>query len=566
MNNNRNLIIFILASMALLFGHSWFTKKNMSQSQVMPAIATPDALSKPDALPTETSQPTPQNSLAEILTPADAGAIAPPVPVDRRARFIAGNEYLELTWRQYDGALVQAVWKQDNTEFFPKEVRELGGRLSSAEFVGIGGTLDAIFADPPEVEENEIGASITFSNGAGERISYFLPKDGYILEVASFSPSKNGIYLIRALNEIPMATDSSTGRQYQVNSFQGLDNGRIFSIEDKKIFATKWDKILTDPWFKSLGRKRKELPPASQRLGMDAGVETNRRQTTHYFAAIWDSNSVTVRDTARLPGYHATPDSEGSASARLYLGPKQAEYLATFHPAGEPGKGKPFLQVMDFGFFGLIAKFLFVVLRYIQSHINNWGWSLVTLSLLVRLSLWTLNTKTTKGMLRQKELEPYQKQIQAKYAKYGNDMVKKQEMQRELMAFYKKNGHNPLGSCLPALAQMPVFMALWSMLQAVFELRQAQWIFWIKDLSRSDPFFILPALMVGTMIAQQAMTPPMGDPQQRKMMMVIMPLMMGFFFAYTPAGLTLYYLFFNLVGMGQTWLLMRRHQPRPVIV
>ena len=566
MNNNRNLIIFILASMALLFGHSWFTKKNMSQSQVMPAIATPDALSKPDALPTETSQPTPQNSLAEILTPADAGVIAPPVPVDRRARFIAGNEYLELTWRQYDGALVQAVWKQDNTEFFPKEVRELGGRLSSAEFVGIGGTLDAIFADPPEVEENEIGASITFSNGAGERISYFLPKDGYILEVASFSPSKNGIYLIRALNEIPMATDSSTGRQYQVNSFQGLDNGRIFSIEDKKIFATKWDKILTDPWFKSLGRKRKELPPASQRLGMDAGVETNRRQTTHYFAAIWDSNSVTVRDTARLPGYHATPDSEGSASARLYLGPKQAEYLATFHPAGEPGKGKPFLQVMDFGFFGLIAKFLFVVLRYIQSHINNWGWSLVTLSLLVRLSLWTLNTKTTKGMLRQKELEPYQKQIQAKYAKYGNDMVKKQEMQRELMAFYKKNGHNPLGSCLPALAQMPVFMALWSMLQAVFELRQAQWIFWIKDLSRSDPFFILPALMVGTMIAQQAMTPPMGDPQQRKMMMVIMPLMMGFFFAYTPAGLTLYYLFFNLVGMGQTWLLMRRHQPRPVIV
>jgi YidC/Oxa1 family membrane protein insertase len=145
-------------------------------------------------------------------------------------------------------------------------------------------------------------------------------------------------------------------------------------------------------------------------------------------------------------------------------------------------------------------------------------------------------------------------------------MAKKQEMQKELMAFYKKNGHNPMGSCLPMLAQMPIFMALWSMLQNVFELRHAPWVFWIKDLSASDPYYMLPAMMVGTMIAQQAMTPAMGDPQQRRMMMVIMPLMMGFIFASTPAGLTVYYLIYNVVGMAQTWWLMRNYKPRPVVL
>ena len=567
MNNNRNLVIFIFASMVLLFGHSWLTKKNTPPTPIIPVTTAvepePAPLSSPSVSPS--SLPSSLSSPAHVKTP-DVPVADDAEAMDMHAKFIAENDYLELTWRQYDGAIVQAVWKNDDTAFFPKEVRESNGKLSSAEFIGIGGATKAIFTNPPRLEEEENGVSVIFSSRAGETLSYYMPKDGYILEVTWSSPYRNDMYLIRTLNDIPLATDFATGRQYQANPFHGLENGRIFTIESKKIFAVKWNNILTDPWLKSLGRKRKELPLASQRLGMDAGVETNRRQTTHYFAAIWDSASATLRDVALLPGYRAVADSEGIASARLYLGPKQAEHLATLHPIGEPEKGKPFLQVMDFGFFGLIAKFLFVVLRYIQSHINNWGWSLIVLSLLVRFSLWTLNSKTTKGMLRQKELEPYQKQIQAKYAKFGNDMIKKQEMQRELMAFYKKNGHNPLGSCLPALAQMPVFMALWSMLQAVFELRQAQWIFWIKDLSRSDPFFILPALMVGTMIAQQAMTPPMGDPQQRKMMMVIMPVMMGFFFAYTPAGLTLYYLFFNLVGMGQTWFLMRQHKPRPVII
>ncbi len=166
-----------------------------------------------------------------------------------------------------------------------------------------------------------------------------------------------------------------------------------------------------------------------------------------------------------------------------------------------------FKQVVDFGFFGLVAKLLFLILRSIHTFVPNWGWAIILFTVVIRAALWPLNTKTTVQMMRMKELEPYQKALQAKYAKFGNDMTKKAEMQKELMAYYKKNGHNPMGGCLPMVVQMPVFFALWSMLNAVFELRHASFIGWLKDLSASEPFYILPVLMGLSMIAQQAMTP-----------------------------------------------------------
>jgi len=559
MNNNKNLITFVLCSAALLFAYSWLTKKYAPP----PPEAGPAVLSEAPRPPIG-SQPA---SIPNVLSAApQIDTSETTVPIDGRATVVAGGDLLELTWRQYDGALLQAVWKQDGTQFFPTETLGADGRLAAADFLGIGGLAGVAFSGEPEVTDSESGLQVAFSGPRGDRLTYFLPKGSHILDVEWHSPNGKSMYAIRSILDIPLVHDPRTGKQYRANPFQGLDNGRVFSIEDKKIHAVTWDKMLTDPWFKFLGRRRKELPPSSPRVGMDAGLEASKRQTTHYFAAIWDLGQSPLRDTAAVPGYHSLPGPDGRASARLYLGPKQNEYLSAFHPEGQPEKGKVFLQVMDFGFFGLIAKFFFLVLKFIQRYIPNWGWALVVFGLLIRASLWSLNTKTTIGMLRQKDLEPYQKQIQAKYAKYGNDMAKKAEMQRELMAFYKKNGHNPMGGCWPMLVQMPVFMALWSMLQNVFELRHAPWIFWIKDLSSADPFYILPALLVGSMILQQAVTPSTGDPQQRKMMMIMMPAIMGFIFASLPAGLNLYYLMFNFVGMGQFWLLKRWHKPMPVVI
>jgi YidC/Oxa1 family membrane protein insertase len=199
--------------------------------------------------------------------------------------------------------------------------------------------------------------------------------------------------------------------------------------------------------------------------------------------------------------------------------------------------------------------------------VGNWGWAIVIFTIIIRVgAMWHLSAKQTISMLRMKDFEPHQKALQAKYDKFGGDMTKKAEMQKELMALYKKNGHNPMGGCLPMLLQMPIFLALWSMLNNVFELRHAPFFGWITDLSAKDPYYIFPVLMGASMFAQQAMTPAVGDPAQRKMMLVLMPAMMTFFFASSPAGVAIYYFSFNMIGLFQTWWIMRSYQPQPITV
>jgi len=510
---NKNMVLFFVLSMILLGAYYLLT------SRLNP--------------PVPVSQTAPQ--AAAPATPAAVPAAAPSVV--SAPLFTQGFGDLKLTWRTNDGALVQAVWNQDGTRFFNEEAKDKDGKPLSLPFPGIGGAFEPLFSGEPVVAPGSGGRTVTFTSPAGDKLVYDVPDKGHVLSVAWTPATGKPLALVR------MPTES-----LQVHNL-----GRVFTLEEKKIMPVKWMDMLSDPFFSFLGSKRKELPETASRVGLDAGFDSaGAAPTSHYFCAIWELPSAAVREPGR--GFSAT----GSVNARLYLGPKQADQLETF--------GKPYAQVLDFGFFGLVAKGMFWILRFIHDYIPNWGWAIVVFSVLLRLALWPLNTKTTVQMLRMKDLEPHQKVIQERYAKFGNDMTKKAEMQKELMAFYKKNGHNPMGGCLPMLLQMPVFFALWSMLNAVFELRHSPWFGWIQDLSIKDPYYILPVLMGASMIAQQAMTPATGDPAQRKMMMWLMPAMMVFFFSSTPSGLCLYYLIFNLIGMGQAWWLKRTYQSQPVVI
>jgi YidC/Oxa1 family membrane protein insertase len=544
---NRNTVLFVVFAVALLGGYSLLMNrmypppKRTVQASVEPK--TPEAQATPAP-----------------IAPTAAGAAAP--VADANAVFTLDSGVLKLTWRKQDGALVQVVWKQDGTRFFPWEYRDKEGTLVCQGFPGIGGATEPLFQGDPQIIAGNGNQAVVFSNAKGDRLTYEVPNQGHTLNVNWASASGQQMYFVRALNEIPKQVDGQ-GKTISVNPFHNM--GQVFTLEGSSVNRVTWLDMMKDPFFSFLGFKRKSLPAASAQLGMDAGIDQlDKPMRTYYFAAIWDSSVVAQRDTDRFPGYHAAPVNGGQINARLYLGPKQTEMLTAF--------SKPFKQVVDFGFFGLVAKAMFWVLLAMNRVIPNWGWTIFIFSLLLRLALWPLNNKTTIQMLRMKDLEPHQKALQAKYEKFGNDMAKKAEMQKELMAFYKKNGHNPMGGCLPMLLQMPVFFALWSMLNAVFELRGVPF-FWIKDLSQADvlihvPFAlgVLPVLLGASMIAQQAMTPATGDPSQRKMMMFIMPIMMVFFFSSTPAGLCLYYLVFNLMGMLQTWWIKRNYKPQPVVI
>ena len=508
---NKNTVLFFVLSMILLGGYYLLTTRMA-----------------PPAPPAAAAQPAPQAPVAA------SPAAAPVVPNASAPTFTQAFGDLRLTWRVTDGALVQAVWAQDGTKFFPEETKDKDDKLVAMPFPGIGGTLAPQFAGDPAVAPATGGRTVTFSNPAGDKLVYFVPEHGHVLTV-EWAPA----------GSTPLALVRMPSSEKQVHNLS-----RVFTLDEAKIHPVLWSKMLSDPWI----GKRQELPPAAARLGLDAGIDASQSaQRSHYFCAIWELNAPAIREAGR--GYATAP---GKASARLYLGPKQADQLEAF--------GKPYTQVLDFGFFGLVAKGMFWILQALHRLIPNWGWTIVVFSVLLRLALWPLNTKTTLQMLRMKDLEPHQKVIQEKYAKFGNDMTKKAEMQKELMAFYKKNGHNPMGGCLPMLLQMPVFFALWSMLNAVFELRHSPFMGWIHDLSAKDPFFIFPVLLGASMIAQQLMTPATGDPAQRKMMMFMMPAMMVFFFSSTPSGLCLYYLVFNLIGMGQAWWLKYTYKSQPVVI
>lgn len=540
---NRNLIIFAAASMVLLLGQAWLSTR----------LAPP----KPPAAAAQAPAPA-QQPPAAIPAPASAPAVSPspmsPPPVSpspETTRTISLAK-LRLSFRNQDGAILQAVWLQDNTHFFP-ERDPAEGQDTFAGIGGVSGTTFDAFTEEKETRDGQDYAVLRFSNGRGDRLTYRVPDRGHVIDVQLESVSGAGLGLIRRVGALRKVVDPKSGKEVELDPVARL--GRVISLQDKRIEAVGWSEVMKDPFFSFLGAKRKSLPAPATRMGLDAGLDAkSKSQQTHYFAALWEAaQPVQLGDW----GYVAPP-VQGQARARLYLGPKEEGSLKAFAP--------PFADVVDFGFFGYVAKAFFMVLKAIHAVFPNWGWAIILFTLLIRFALWPFNTKTTVQALRTKDLEPHQKALQAKYEKYGNDMAKKAEMQKELMAFYKKNGHNPMGGCLPMLLQLPVFFALWSMLNAVYDLRHAPWIFWIKDLSTHDPVYVLPILLGISMLAQQIATPAMGDPTQRKMMMYLMPAMMTFMFWTFPAGLNLYYLVFNLVGLLQTWWVKRSYVPQPVQV
>ena len=514
--NNRNVLLFVVGSMILLGGQFWLTSK----------YAKP--IPKAEVQAPAPLAPKPAEATAAQVAAAPAVA---PVAGDLKVASPTVTHTLEtrelvLTWQVATGALKQAVWRQDGTPFFPDT------------FPGLGALKGTGFETVRD-EQGPQGTRVIFENSVGERLSYLVPSQGHSLRVEAVSPGKTTLQLI-----VNPTTDEPVKQL-----------GRVFSLTEKRIDAVTWTEMLHDPFFSFVGAKRKELPPTAERLGLDAGLNKDgKAQQNHYFSALWKLPRPASREAS---GYELLPQN-GRLEASLYLGPKQAEPLLAFE--------KPFTQIIDYGFFGAVSHLLFWVLKKVHAVVGNWGWSIVLFTVIIRLATWHLNTKQTISMLRMKDFEPHQKALQAKYDKFGGDMTKKAEMQKELMALYKKNGHNPMGGCLPMLLQMPIFLALWSMLNNVFELRHAPFFGWITDLSTKDPYFIFPVLMGASMFAQQAMTPAVGDPAQRKMMLVLMPAMMTFFFAQSPAGLTIYYFVFNMIGLGQTWWIMRTYQPEPITV
>ena len=237
-----------------------------------------------------------------------------------------------------------------------------------------------------------------------------------------------------------------------------------------------------------------------------------------------------------------TDGQSGSFTTELFVGPKDQDRLAA--------TADKLNLVVDFGFLTIIANPIFWLLKKIHGFLGNWGWTIIVLTILIKLVFYKLSEASYKSMARMRKLQP---KMQALKEKYGDD---RQKIGQATMELYKQEKVNPLGGCLPILVQIPVFIALyWVLLESV-ELRQAPWILWIKDLSIKDPFFVLPVIMGVTMFIQQKLNPAPIDPIQAKIFMFL-PLVFTVFFAFFPAGLVLYWVVNNTLSIAQQYYITR---------
>lgn len=234
----------------------------------------------------------------------------------------------------------------------------------------------------------------------------------------------------------------------------------------------------------------------------------------------------------------------GTLSSQIYMGPIIQKKLESIAPGLE--------LTVDYGILTLIAEPIFWLLEVINSFLGNWGWSIIALTFIIKLAFYKLSETSYRSMARLKKFQPKLKQLKENY---GDDKV---IFQKKMMELYREEKINPLGGCLPILVQMPVFIALYWVVLYSAEMRQAEWMFWITDLSAKDPYYILPIIMGVTMFIQQKLNPSaMMDEMQQKVMKFL-PFVFTIFFMFFPAGLVLYWVVNNILSVAQQWYITKK--------
>jgi YidC/Oxa1 family membrane protein insertase len=257
----------------------------------------------------------------------------------------------------------------------------------------------------------------------------------------------------------------------------------------------------------------------------------------------------------------AAVGSEGdSTSTRLFVGPKVIDVLNSVRATAPDGAhtGPSIEPLLNFGFWGFIAKPLFMILRWLFEHVvPNWGWAILLLTLVITIAMLPTRIKMMQSALKMQRVQPEMNAIREKYKKYKASDPRRADMNKEIFDLQKREGVNMFGGCLPMLVQYPLLYGFYRMLGNVIELRQAHW-YWLHNLAAPDPLHILPVFFIVTMFLVQYLTPSPGmDPTQQKMMAFTMPVFFGFMTWNLGSGLTLYWAFSNVINVIQQAIMNR---------
>lgn len=389
--------------------------------------------------------------------------------------------------------------------------------------------------------QNEIVVTLTGKtpNGLNVKKQYIFKRDHYAVDVKFQIENLSGktwqgsVYnqITRKKGEVEKkfhsryfqgASISSPEKPYEKLSYKTLDEGNI-SRDIQGGWIAMQQQYFLSTWIPS------------------------QNQTHHYYSHVSNGDQKVYTVGYYGPPIQLAPKEKTQVQSTFYVGPEIPSRLKKL--------AKGLDLTIDYGWLWPISELLFWIMAKIHAVVGNWGWSIVLVTLLIKIIFYPLSNKSYKSMSKMRELQP---RLQTIKERYGDD---KQAMSKATMELYKKEKVNPMGGCLPMLIQIPVFIALYYVLIESVELRQAPWIFWIKDLSVKDPYYVLPILMAASMFLQQKLSPPPPDPTQAKVMLFL-PIVFLVFFLTFPAGLVLYWLTNNVLSVLQQWYIMKTYDPK----
>jgi YidC/Oxa1 family membrane protein insertase len=313
--------------------------------------------------------------------------------------------------------------------------------------------------------------------------------------------------------------------------------GAVFSSEGNEYEKVSFDDLESQAYSKNANNGWAAM---IQHYFVGAIVPQQGESIGLYGKAISNTNFTAG---VRMPVMTVEQGQKGSASYELFLGPKIHDRLESV--------AENLDLTVDYGVLTIISEPLFWVMEWLYKLTGNWGWAIILLTVLIKLAFYRLSAASYRSMAGMRKLTPKLTQLKERY---GDD---KQKFNQEMMNLYRTEKINPLGGCLPILVQMPVFLAFYWVLVESVELRQADFMLWITDLTALDPYFVLPVLFGLSMWFQQKLNPAPQDPMQANMMKVF-PIVFTVFFAFFPSGLVLYWLVNNLLSIAQQWHITKK--------
>jgi len=564
MNDIRRTILWVIFGFSMVLLWDQWQVHNGKKATFFPGPAqqtAPATTGVPPVAPGANNAGVPSaagasTGVATVPAGMTAAPVAAPAP---KERIEVTTDVLKLTFDTEGGSLVRAEFLK-HTDMADKSknfvlLDDSKDRVYMAQTGVIGGSAAGAF--PTHKTPMTVSGARALKDGENELVIQFTSGDVGGIKLVKTYTLRRGAYDMAVKHELTNVSATPVAPQLYL---------QLVRDGNKPLGESSFYSTFTGPAVYTAAKKYQKVEFADikkkkadyEKQAADGYVA----MVQHYFASAWIlpegvQRSISVdgvdigspvadccyRATLITPLESIAPGASKSVDAKFFAGPQQETMLETLAPGLE--------LVKDYGWLTILAKPLYWLLDKLHGFIQNWGWSIVALVLLLKAAFYWLNAKAYASMAKMKAVNPKITEMRERLKDNP------QQMQQEMMRIYREEKVNPMGGCFPIMIQIPVFIALYWVLLSSVEMRNVPWILWIKDLSSPDPFYILPLVMTATTLLQTALNPTPPDPMQAKMMW-FMPLIFSVMFFFFPAGLVLYWITNNVLSILQQWIINTR--------